>query len=67
MKKATLTLIALAALASNAFAGTYHVSYSLRGSGHKITMRAESTSEARRTVQAIIPGAVVTNAHRVSR
>jgi hypothetical protein len=65
MKKATLTLIALAALAGNAFAGTYRVSYSLRGSGHKITVQAESTAEARRTVQAIIPGAVVTGAHRV--
>jgi hypothetical protein len=65
MKKATLSLIALAGLAGNAFAGTYRV-YSLRGSGHKITMQAESSGEARRTVQAIIPGAVVTGAHRVS-
>jgi hypothetical protein len=65
MKKATLTVIALAMLAGAAFAGSYRVTYSLRGSGHKITMQTESSAEARRTVQAIIPGAVVTGAHRV--
>jgi hypothetical protein len=64
MKKATLSLIALAGLAGNAFAGTYRVSY-VAGSGRKITVQAESSAEARRTVQAIIPGAVVTGAHKV--
>jgi hypothetical protein len=65
MKKLTLTAALLLALAGVAFADTYRVSYSLRGSGRKITVQAESSAEARRTVQAIIPGAVVTGAHRV--
>ena len=65
MKKLTLTAALLLALAGVAFADTYRVSYSLLGSGRKITVQAESSAEARRTVQAIIPGAVVTGAHRV--
>ena len=65
MKKLTLTAALLLALAGVAFADTYRVSYPLRGSGRKITVQAESSAEARRTVQAIIPGAVVTGAHRV--
>jgi hypothetical protein len=65
MQRLTLTAALLFALAGVAFADTYRVSYSLRGSGHKITVQAESSAEARRVVMAIIPGAVVTGAHRV--
>ena len=52
-------------LASTAFADTYRVHYSIRGSGLNITVQAESSSEARRTVMDMFPGAVVTGVHRV--
>jgi hypothetical protein len=59
------TLITLLLLASSAFAGIFRVHYSIRGSGRDITVQAESSSEARRTVMDMFPGAVVTGVHRV--
>jgi hypothetical protein len=65
MKKTILTLIALAMLAGSAFAGSYRVSYSLNGAGKQITVEAQSTQDARNTVQDLFPGAVVTGAHKI--
>ena len=65
MKKALTTFLAFLLLASTAFADTYRVHYSIRGSGRNITVQAESSSEARRTVMDMFPGAVVTGVHRV--
>ena len=65
MKKATLTLIALAAMAGAAFAGTFRVTYTQGGLIQRITVQAESTHEARRVVQSLFPGCYVTGAHRV--
>ena len=65
MRKALMTLLALLLLASTAFAGTFRVHYSIRGSGRDITVQADSSSEARRTVMDMFPGAVVTGVHRV--
>ena len=56
-------LVALLMTAGAAWAGTFRVHYSIRGSGRDITVQAESSAEARRTVMDIIPGAVVTGAH----
>ena len=67
MKKATLAAAALLLLAGNVLADPYRVSYSLRGSGKKITVQAESSAEARRTVQDIFPGATVYRAYKVRR
>jgi hypothetical protein len=64
MKKTILTLIALAILAGSAFAGSYRVTYTAGGLIQRITVQAESTQEARRTVQNLFPGAVVTGAHK---
>ena len=52
----TAAVLALLLLAGSAFAGSYRVHYSLRGSGHDITVQAESSAEARRTVQALFRG-----------
>jgi hypothetical protein len=52
-------------LASDAFADTFRVHYSIRGSGRNITVQAESSSEARRIVMDMFPGAVVTGVHRL--
>jgi hypothetical protein len=41
------------------------VHYSIRGSGRDITVQAESSSEARRTVFDMFPLAVVTGVHRI--
>jgi hypothetical protein len=57
----TITLLVL----SNAWAGTFRVHYSLRGSGRDITIQADSSSEARRTVMDMFSGPVVTGVHRV--
>ena len=63
--KVFLILVALLMMAGAAWADTYRVHYSIRGSGRDITVQAESSAEARRTVMDMIPGAVVTGAHRV--
>jgi uncharacterized protein (UPF0333 family) len=67
MKKTSLTLLALAMLTASVFAGTFRVHYSIRGSGRDVTVQAESSSEARRTVMDIFPGAVVTGVHRIKK
>ena len=65
--KIKLIIIPLLLLASSAFADSYRVHYSVRGSGRDITVQAQSSSEAHRTVTDMFPGAVVTGAHRVSK
>ena len=50
MRKSLTTLLALLLLASTAFARTFRVHYSIRGSGDDITVQAESPTEADRTV-----------------
>ena len=65
MRKPILTLVALLLLASTAFAGTFRVHYSIRGSGRDVTVQAKSSSEARRTIMDMFPGAVVTGVHRI--
>jgi hypothetical protein len=65
-KKAIKALIlALAILGTGtAWAGSFRVHYSLRGSGRDITVQAESSAEARRIVMDMFPNAVVTGVHR---
>ena len=63
--KAFLILVASLMMAGAALADTYRVHYSIRGSGRDITVQAESSAEARRTVMDMFPGAVVTGVHRV--
>jgi hypothetical protein len=57
-------LVLLLLLAESAFADTFRVHYSIRGSGRDITVQAESSTEARRTVMDMFPSAVVTGVHR---
>jgi hypothetical protein len=54
-------------LAGSAFADTFRVHYSIRGSGRDITVQAESSAEARRVVMEMFPGAVVTGVHRIKK
>jgi hypothetical protein len=65
MKKLALILAALLLLNASARADSYRVHYSIRGSGRDITVQAESSSEARRTVMEMFPGCVVTGVHRI--
>ena len=65
MKKLTLTLTALLLFGSSAFAGSFRVHYSIRGSGRNITVQAESSTEARRVIMEMFPGAVVAGVHRI--
>ena len=65
--KTFLTFLALLLLAGNAFADTFRVHYSIRGSGKQITVLAESSAEARRVIMEMFPGAVVTSVHRVKK
>jgi hypothetical protein len=60
-------IIALLIITGSAFADSYRVHYNVRGSGRDITVQAESSAEARRTVMDMIPKAVVTGVHRVKR
>jgi hypothetical protein len=62
----TLTaIVAFLLIAGNALAGTFRVHYNVRGSEMDITVQAESSAEARRTVMDMFPGIVVTGLHRV--
>jgi hypothetical protein len=63
--KIRLILVALLMMAGAAWADNYRVHYSIRGSGRDITVQAESSAEARRTVMDMFPGAVVTGVHRI--
>jgi hypothetical protein len=65
MRKLTLTLTALLLIGGSALAGTFRVHYNVHGSVRDVTVQAESSSEARRTVMDMFPGAVVTGAHRI--
>jgi hypothetical protein len=67
MTKQIQILTALLLLGGNAFADSYRVHYWIRGSGRDITVQAESSAEARRTVMDMFPGAVVTGVSRVKR
>ena len=64
MKRLLAFIIALL-LCGSAFAGTYRCTYTYRGLIKRITVQAESSAEARRTVQDLFPGCYVTGAHRV--
>ena len=65
MKKLTLTLTAWLLLGGSVLADSYRVHYSIRGSGRGITVQAESSAEARRTVMDMFPGAVVTGVSQI--
>lgn len=65
MKRIATTFLALAFMAGSAFAGSYRCTYTHRGLIQRITVQAESTAEARRTVQALFPGCYVTGAQKV--
>jgi hypothetical protein len=60
-------IIPLLLLASSAFADTFRVHYSVHGSGRDITVQAESSQEARRTVMEMFPNAVMTGVHRIRK
>ena len=66
-QKLALTLAALLLFCGSAFADSYRVHYSIRGSGRDITVQAESSAEARRTVMDMSPGAMVTGISRIKR
>jgi hypothetical protein len=54
-------------LSSSAWADTFRIHYSIRGSGRDVTVQAESSGEARRTVMDMFPGALVTGVHRIRK
>jgi hypothetical protein len=62
---AALIIAALIPMAGSALAGSYRVHYNVHGSGRDISVQAESSAEARRTVMDMFPGSVVTGVHRV--
>ena len=66
MKRIIAITIALL-IAGSAFADLYRVSYTLRGSGKRITIEAESSSEARRVVMDMFPGCYVTGSHKIKQ
>jgi hypothetical protein len=65
MKKLAFTLAAFLLIGSTVMAGSFRVHYSIRGSGRDITVQAERSAEARRTVMEMFPGAVVTGVSRI--
>ena len=57
MKRAILMMFLLA---TSALGGQYKVHYNVRGSGRDIVVSADSSSQARYTVQDMFPSAIVT-------
>jgi hypothetical protein len=49
-------LIIVVLFCTSAFAGSFRVHYSIRGSGRDVTVQAESSAVARRTVMDRFPG-----------
>ena len=64
MNQTILATIALLLVAGGALAGTFRVHYNVRA-GRDVTVQAESSAEARRTVMEMFPGCVVTGVSRV--
>lgn len=63
MKQLTILLCSVL-IAGSAFAKdikTYRVHYSIRGSGHDVIVQADTSYDARYTVEHMFPGALVTN------
>ena len=59
-------LIVLLLFCGSAWADTFRVHYSIRGAGRDITVQAESSAEARRTVMEMFgPRCVVTGVHKI--
>ena len=52
---------------SSAWADTFRVHYSIRGSARNVTVQADSSGEARRTVMDMFPGALVTGVHQIRK
>jgi hypothetical protein len=65
MKRFFAIILLMTCCAGVTNADTFRVHYSIRGSGRNITVKAESSSEARRVVMDMFPGAVVTGVSRV--
>jgi hypothetical protein len=57
-------IVALLLIAGSAFRRFIPGALQVRGSDRDITVQAESSAEARRTLMDLIPGAVVTGVHR---
>ena len=55
MTKQIQVLTTLLLLGDNVPANSYRVHYSIRGSGRDITVRAESSAEARRVMEECFP------------
>jgi hypothetical protein len=67
MRKSLFILTALLLFCGITWAETFRVHYSIRGSGREITVQAESSAEARRTVMDMFAGAVVTGVSRTKK
>ena len=63
--KRTVAFAIVLFVCGSAWADTFRAHYSIRGNGRDITVQAESSAEARRTVMEMFPGALVTGVHRV--
>ena len=64
MKKLLLIALLSSSAFTFAFADTFRVHYSIHGVGRDVTVSAESSAEARRTVMEMFPAAVVTGVSR---
>jgi hypothetical protein len=70
MRRLTVILALCLLATATAFAaddGTFRVHYSVGGSGRDVTVKAESSAEARRVVMDVFPGAVVTGVRRIGK
>jgi hypothetical protein len=67
MKALAIVILAAIIAASAMATDTFRVHYNVLGSGRDISVQAESSDEARRTVQDVIAGAVVMGVHRINR
>ena len=57
--------MALLLIGGNVLAGSFRAHHSIRGSGRDMTIQAESSAEARRTVIDMFPDAAATGVNQV--
>ena len=63
--KNLIRLLAILILVQSAKADQFKVHYSMHGAGKDIIVNAQSSDDARHTVEDMIPGAVVTGVRRI--
>lgn len=65
--KTLFTILCVLSIVGSTFAGTYRVHYTLHGSGRDIIVQADSSDDARHTVEDMFPDGFVTGVRQIGK